>query len=141
MASIRVINEEGELEIRETISREATVSPKDRDDFEPAVVQRIEYDHSGQSSSITTTCRETENRRESDEKPAIVIEGILTASQIEKAKGLKQGEEIILSSDVHQGSVFVKRLTIEQSSDLIHYVENGEEELAFNFHLQLKQPT
>jgi hypothetical protein len=140
MASIRVINEAGELEVQETVSREATVSPSDRDDFSPAVTQRVEYDHSGQSSSITTVCGETENRRESDEKPDLTVEGILTENQLEQAKSLREGEEITFVSDVHSGNVFVKRLTISQEADLVHYIENGDEQLAFTFQLQLKQP-
>lgn len=140
MASIRVINEAGELEVQEVVSREATVSPSDRPDFTPAVVQRVEYDHTGQQSSITTTCGETENRRESDEKPDMTIEGVIVEDQLEPIKQLKEGEEITLVSDVHQGQVFVKRVTIEQTPDLIHYIENGEEQLAFGFQLQLKQP-
>lgn len=140
MSSIRVINEDGELVEREVVSRNATVSPTDREDFTPAVTQRVEYDHTGQSSSISSTCGETENRRETDDKPDMTIEGILIEEQLEKAKNLKEGEEITLVSDVHQGSVFVKRLTIEQSQDLIHYIEGGEEHLAFGFQLQLKQP-
>jgi len=140
MANIRVINEAGELEVQEVVSREATVSPSDRPDFTPAVTQRVEYDHSGQQSSITTTCGETENRRESDEKPDMTIDGILTEDQLEPIKQLKEGEEITLVSDIHQGTVFVKRVTIEQTPDLIHYIENGEEQLAFGFQLQLKQP-
>lgn len=140
MASIRVINEAGELEVQDVVSREATVSPSDRPDFTPAVTQRVEYDHSGQSSAITTTCGETENRRESDKKPDMTIEGILTEDQLEPAKQLKEGEEITLVSDIHQGQVFVKRLTIEQTPDLIHYIQDGQEQLAFGFQLQLKQP-
>lgn len=140
MASIRVINEAGELEVQEVVSRNATVSPSDRADFDPAVVQRVEYDHTGQSSSITSVCGETENRRESDEKPDMTIEGVLTEDQLETAKSLQEGEEITLVSDIHQGNVFVKRLTIEQTPDLIHYIENGTEQLAFHFQLQLKQP-
>lgn len=140
MSSIRIINEEGELVEKEVVSRSATVSPDDREDFEPAVVQRVEYDHTGQSSSISSTCGETENRRETDDKPDMTIEGILVEEQLEQAKNLKEGEEITLVSDVHQGQVFVKRLTIEQNQDLIHYIEDGVESLAFGFQLQLKQP-
>lgn len=145
MASIRVINEAGELELRETVSREASVYRYDesdelQDQFEPAVVQRVEYDHTGEMSQIRSVCGETENRRESDDKPDMTIEGVLTSSQLETAKGLREGEKIRLVSDIHQGDVFVKRLTITQESNLVHYVEDGEEELAFSFQLQLKQP-
>ena len=70
----------------------------------------------------------------------MTIEGILVEDQLEPAKQLKEGEEITLVSDVHQGQVFVKRLTIEQTPDLIHYIQDGQEQLAFGFQLQLKQP-
>jgi YD repeat-containing protein len=145
MASIRVVNEDGEIEVREVISREATVYKYNSEgdlqtEFEPAVTQRVEYDHSGQSSSITSVCGETENRRESDKKPDMTVEGVLVSDQLEEAKTLKQGDEITLVSDVYDGSVFVKRLTIEQTADLVHYIDNGEEKLAFGFQLQLKQP-
>lgn len=140
MSSIRIINEEGDLVEKEVVSRTASITPDNRESFEPAVVQRVEYDHTGQSSSISTTCGETENRRETDDKPDMTIEGILIEDQLEQAKSLKEGEEITLVSDVHQGQVFVKRLTIEQNQDLIHYIENGVEYLAFGFSLQLKQP-
>ena len=140
MASIRIINEEGDLQVQEVVSRDASVIPEDREEFTPAVTQRVEYDHTGQTSSISTACGETENRRESDDKPDMTIEGILVEDQLNAAKSLKEGEKITLVSDVHQGEVFIKRLTIEQRQDLIHYIENGNEQLAFGFQLQLKQP-
>lgn len=145
MTSIRIINEAGQLELRETVSRNAVVYRYDsqdqkQDQLEPAVVQTVEYDHTGQTSQITTVCGETENRRENDDKPDMTISGILTSSQLETAKALRDGEKVRLVSDVHQGDVFVKRLTITQDSDLVHYIEDGEEELAFSFQLQLKQP-
>jgi len=141
MPSIRIIDEDGGgLVERQVVSRSAVVSPNDQPDFEPAVVQRVEYDHTGQSSSISSVCGETENRRETDEKPDISVEGIITEPQLEPAKALKEGQKITLISDVHQGEVFVKRLTIEQTADLTHYIEGGNEQLAFTFQLQLKQP-
>lgn len=140
MPSIRVINDQGDLQVREVVSRNATVSPQQGDNFSPAVVQRVEYDHKGGSASVTTVCGETENRRSSDKKPDITIEGIITEPQLDTAKQLREGDEITLVSDVHQGRVFVKRLTIEQNSDIVEYIENGESELAFAFQLQLKQP-
>jgi ABC-type lipoprotein release transport system permease subunit len=140
MPSVRVINEQGEEVEQQVVSRSASVVPNEGETFSPAVVERVEYDHSGQSSSITTVCGETENRRESDKKPDMTIEGVLTEPQLAEAKELKEGQQITLISDVHQGQVFVKRLTITQEPDLLYYVENGEEELAFSFQLQLKQP-
>lgn len=145
MPSIRYINERGEVDERSVLSRNAAIIPADDegiDEFVPEVVQRVEYDHSGQTSSITTVCGETENRRESDEQPDVTIEGIITSGNIPAIKSLKKGEEITLVSDIHQGSVLVKRVTIEQNADVTHYIpeEGGDEELAFKFQLQLGQP-
>jgi len=142
MASIRVVNDAGEIVKREVLSREASVIPADREEFNPAVVQSVEYDHRGGSTSITSVCGETENRRTSDQQPDITIEGIITNDQIPTIKGLKKGEEVTLVSDIHQGEVYVKRVTINQSTDIIHYIPKGEQEekLAFSFQLQLGQP-
>lgn len=150
MTRVQVINEDGEVVTRDVLSRDATiisyiVGVNDTEiyetEFSPAVVQSVEYDHRGQSSSITSVCGETENRRESDEKPDLTVEGIITEDQISDAKSLKRGEEITLISDVHEGTVFVKRLTIEQSNDIVRIIpEDGEEQLAFSFQLQLGEP-
>lgn len=142
MASIRVINDNGEVETQKVLSRGASVIPADREVFDPAVVQSVEYDHRGGSTSVTSVCGETENRRTSDKEPDITIEGVITDDQIPAAKGLKKGEEVTLVSDIHQGEVYVKRLTISQSTDIIHYIPDGEknEQLAFTFQLQLGQP-
>lgn len=140
MPSIRVINDQGATVEQDVVSRDASVVPNEGDPFRPAVTQRVEYDHSGQTSTNTTVCGETENRRESDRKPDMTIEGIITEPQLETAKQLEEGDQITLVSDVHQGQVFVKRLTITQEADLLYYIENGQEELAFSFQLQLKQP-
>jgi hypothetical protein len=142
MPTVQVRGENGDIVTQEILSREASVVTAEQEDFEPAVVQRLEYDHRGQSSSITSVCGETENRRESDQQPDITMEGIITEGQIPTAKNLKRGDEITLVSDIHQGTVFVKRLTIEQSTDIIRYVDTqtGEESLAFSFQLQLGQP-
>lgn len=139
MATLQVIGEDGTIQEREVISRNALVDTE-QEQFRPEVVQRVEYDHSGQSSSVTTVCGETENRRESDEKPAIAVEGVITEDQIEDAKALKNRDEATLVSDVHQGPVFVKRLTIEQNADVVSYRDESGEQLAFAFQLQLKQP-
>lgn len=142
MASVTVRNESGEIVERRTVSREAFVVPDNQEPFDPAVVQRVEYDHTGQTSSITSVCGETENRRESDEQPDLTVEGIITKDQIPTAKNLKEGDEVTLISDVHQGQVYIKRLTVEQNTDVIHYIPEGseEEQLAFTFSLQLGQP-
>lgn len=144
MTSIRIVDEVGEVVEREVLSRDAAVIPEDDnlERFVPSVVQRVEYDHKGQTSSLTSVCGETENRREGDNNPDITIEGIVTTDEIPQAKQLKEGQEITLVSDVHQGQVFVKSLTIEQTQDLIHYIpdESDEEQLAFTFQLQLGQP-
>jgi hypothetical protein len=140
MATITVRREDEGIVEEKVISRSATLIPSNQDPFEPAVVQRIEYDHEGQMSQITTECGETENRREADNKPNMTVEGIITESQLGAIKSLKRGDEITLISDLHQGEVIVRRTTIEQNTDIIEYTEGGETELAFGFQLQLKQP-
>lgn len=139
MPQIRILSDDrpGAIETTEVLSRNARII-RDDNAFAPAVVQRVEYDHSGQTSSITSVCGETENRRESDEKPELSVEGIITEDQLAEAKALKEGDEITFVSDVHRGQVYIKRLTIEQSTDIVSYIdENGEEHLAFTFQLQL----
>jgi hypothetical protein len=142
MASLVIVNELGEQTQQEVISREFLVEVEDGANFDPAVTQRVEYDHRGQTSSITTVCGETENRRESDEQPDITAEGVVTQSQLQDLKDLKRGQQITVISDIHSGQVLVKRVTIEQSSDIVSYIPDGsdEEELAFSFQLQLGQP-
>jgi hypothetical protein len=151
MPTVRVVNDDGQIVTQEVLSRNCSVLKYLREDdgervfedeFSPSIVQRVEYDHRGQSSSVTSVCGETENRRESDQQPDITVEGIIKESEIPSLKDLKRGDEITLVSDVHQGQVYVKRVTIEQSTDIIKYVPEGgdEEELAFSFQLQLGQP-
>jgi hypothetical protein len=142
MASVIIVDELGEPTRRDIISREFRVVAEDGEDFDPAVTERVEYDHRGQTSSVTTVCGETENRRESDQQPDITAEGVVTQDQLQPLKDLKRGEQITVISDIHSGQVLVKRVTIEQSSDIVSYIPDGsdEEELAFSFQLQLGQP-
>lgn len=141
MPTIRVLAETGEITTTEILSRSASIIPDNQDEFEPSIVERVEYDHKGQTSSVTTVCGETENRRTSDEQPDITIEGIITEDQLADAKSLKEGDQITLISDVHRGDVFIRRVTIEQTTDLVSIVmDDGQEKLAFSFQLQLGQP-
>lgn len=142
MASLIIVDELGEPTRRDIISREFRVVVEDGEDFDPAVTERVEYDHRGQTSSVTTVCGETENRRESDQQPDITAEGVVTQDQLQELKDLKRGQTITVISDIHSGQVLVKRVTIEQSSDVVSYIPDGsdEEELAFSFQLQLGQP-
>jgi hypothetical protein len=141
MASVIIVNELGEQTQQEVISREFLVEVEDGTNFEPAVTERVEYDHRGQTSSVTTVCGETENRRESDEQPDITAEGVVTQDQLQPLKDLKRGQRITVISDIHSGQVLVKRVTIEQSGDIVSYIpDSGEEKLAFSFQLQLGQP-
>lgn len=141
MANITIINDDGQQVEREVVSREVTVIPEDGPTFDPAVAQNIEFDHRGIMSSITSVCGETENRRMGNNLPQVTIEGVLTESQLPEAKNLRRGENITLVSDVYQGEVIVNRMMIEQTTDLLTYQsQGGEEELAFSFQLQLKEP-
>lgn len=162
MPTVKIRNENGTVVTQELLSRRVAVftdefefsgveEDNSTDDFDidfdeqegifyPAVAEEVEYDHEGAVSSITSTCGETENRRESDEQPDITIQGVLTESQLPEIKALKEGEQTTVISDVHSGRVLVKRVTITQSTDVIDIRMNGETELAFTFQLQLGQP-
>lgn len=138
MATITILAG-GDVVEERLLSNDVVIDPEDADQFTPAVVETIEYDHTGQQSQITSECGETENRRESDDKPDITIDGILTKEQLEDIKALKEDQQLTLSSDIHSGEVFVKRTTISQESELVSITINGDESLAFRFQLQLKQ--
>lgn len=143
MAQITVINENGEQETREFQPQDqvAIQHVYDDVDFRPAIVERLEFDHQGGMSRITTVCGETENRRESNDGPEIVVEGIVTEDQLETLKSIHDGEEIILVSTIESGEVIVERVTIEQNNDIVEYIpDGGEAQLAFPFQLQLEEP-
>lgn len=109
--------------------------------IEPAVTQRIEYDHEGKMSQITTVCGESENRREGDNKADITVEGVCTTEHLDDLKTLEEGQHLTLVSDLEQGEVIVRRITLEQNTDIIHFTpDGGEPKLAFGFQLQLKKP-
>ena len=143
MPFINVIPEGAtEAEERRIISRKASFDPQDAQEFEPAVVQRIEYDNEGQMSQVTTLCGESENRRSGENLPKMTVEGIITEDQLGNAKALQAGDEITMVSDIYSGPVTVRRLTIEQSDDLLTLRTQGNntEKTAFRFQLQVKQP-
>lgn len=143
MPSIRVVNENGEVEEREFQAQDSVVvKHEDRDtDFRPAIVDRVEFDHQGGMSRIKTVCGETENRRESDDGPEIVVEGIVTEDQLSTLKGIHNGQNIVLVSEIDAGEVVVERVTIEQNSDVVEFIpDGGEPKLAFPFQLQLQHP-
>lgn len=141
---IRYINDNGEEVSEELVSRTVKfVEGEGENGFEfvPAAVERVEYDHEGQMSSITNVCGETENRRETDDKPKIVVEGIIIEPQIERIQRLKNLDTVTLISDVFQGRVEIRRVTVEQNTDLIEVeFDNQETELAFAFQIQLREP-
>jgi hypothetical protein len=140
MPRITIIGEGGK-ETASILSKSFSVIVDDGEDFDPHVTQTVEYDHTSKESQITTDCGETENRRESDDKPDITASGILGKSQLESIKQLRKGDEVTVVSDIHNGPVYVRRTTITQESDLVSILtDSGEEELAFKFQLQLKQP-
>lgn len=123
------------------VFNEATISEESQGEFKPALVERLEFDHEGQMSSITTLCGETENRRESDEKPKIIVEGILVEGQVKQLREIQNVDELTLISDLFQGQVQVKRVTIEQNTDVIEFIPDGDTaKLAFPFQIQLRQP-
>ena len=155
MATISVINENGEVVDRKITSRNIAIvkdtdintlngvaySIDSVDSIEPAVVQRLKYDDEGKQSQTTTVCGETENRREADRGVDLTVEGILVKDQLEDIKNLKQFGEFTLVSDIETNTFIVKRTTIEQNTEIIHFTPNGgTQQLAFPFQLQLKYP-
>jgi len=139
--NVRVIDDEGGRITREIISRDAALQGDSIGQITPSVVQNIKFDNKGQMSSLTSNCGETENRREGDNKPTLTVEGIIGESEIDQMRALKFQDNISFVSDVYRGDVIVKRLSIEQSADLLSIKpNNSEEELAFTFQLQLEEP-
>lgn len=156
MGTVTVINENGEMVEQEVVNRGVALiqdaqlvgdgeyqdlNGDDQNIIEPAVAQRVEFDHKGAMSQIMTVCGETENRREGDNKPSITVEGVITNENLEAMKSLHKGQKITFVSDVDQGRVIIERVSIEQNTDVIHYTpDGGERQLAFVFQLQLKYP-
>lgn len=132
-----------ESEIRLSNVQDVGVSDSvtaEQDIFRPTLTQRVEWDEKGKQSQTTTVCGETVNRREGSNLPEMTIEGIVTEDKIAQMKALKRRSNVTLISDLHKGQVFVKRVTIEQNTDLLYWIENGEKRLAFNFQIQLGEP-
>jgi hypothetical protein len=162
MPEIRYVNDDGETVQEEVLSRRvtffegslnddditvdngvfdtATVSD-DVGQFRPAVVERSEFDHEGKMSSLTSVCGETENRRETDEKPRLIVEGILVEDQLPQFREIQRANELTMVADIYQGQVEVKRVTLEQTTDIIEFIpDGGDPQLAFPFQLQLRKP-
>lgn len=108
--------------------------------FRPTLTQRIELDEKGKESQTTTVCGETENRREGSNLPEMTVEGIIIQEQISEIRSLQARDDVTLVSDIYKGPIYVKRVTIEQNSNLLYWIENGEKSLAFNFQIQLGKP-
>lgn len=141
MATIGIINENGEQIERRVVSKNANLRSEAIGSFSPTLVQRIKFDNKGQMSSITTECGETENRREGNNKVNLTVEGIIVQDEIQQLRALEAREQITFVSDMYDGPVIIERLSITQDPSLIYYKENNaEEQLAFNFQLQLKEP-
>lgn len=142
MASIGIINEQGQEVERRVTSREGSFDTTATGEISPTIVQRIKFDNKGIMSSITTECGETENRRQSDQKPTITVEGIILEDEIDGLRAIQNDEEITFISDIYRGEVNVQRLSIVQKEDLLYFKPDGsnEKHLAFNFQIQLKKP-
>lgn len=140
MPSLRVINERGEVETVDVTTGGVTIETDDGELFRPAVVERIEFDHEGVISHIShANCNRYENRRESDEKPDIVIEGVVTEEQLEQLKELDQDSDLRLVSDIHDGPIAVRRTTVEQTADLVEFIpDGGEPSLSFGFQITVR---
>lgn len=141
MASIGIINDQGEQIERDVFSRDATIQADEVGEISPSVTRRVKFDNKGQMSSITSECGETENRREADKRPKLTVEGVIIEDEIDDMKALKNLDQITFVSDIHKGDVIIERLSIIQSENLIYYQPTGgDKELAFEFQMQLKVP-
>lgn len=139
--NVEIIDSDGVRREANIQSRGGTVNASNVGTFEPSIIQQIKYDNKGQMSSLTTVCGETENRREGDNKATLTVEGIIRESEIDDMRALKYEEEITFISDIYRGNVTVQRLSITQSTDVLRVAPNSDdEELAFSFQLQLKEP-
>jgi hypothetical protein len=142
MAIITVSGGGDGTEERRIISKDVEFVPDEQPDFEPAVVQRVEYDNEGQMSQVTTVCGESENRRTGENLPKLTVEGIITEQQLKRARGLRAASRVVMVSDLYTGEVTIRRLTIEQTADLvsIKLEDDDVERQAFSFQIQVKQP-
>lgn len=141
MATVTIINENGGMVEKEVSSERGELHLENGDIFKPAVVERVEYDHKGAMSQIHhQNCHKTENRREGNLRPNITMEGIVIVEQLETLKDLHEQDELTLISDLYRGEVTIRRVSVEQNTDIIHFTPNGDEtQLAFTFQLQLKE--
>lgn len=143
MSEIAMKGENGEIVEWRQFNREVAFVT-DSKVLQPAVVERLEWDHEGGMSQISfEACRKVENRRESDKHPDLTVEGIVSEDQARLLKSLPEQNRLILASELHKGDVIVKRTIIEQNTDVIHISIDGQSEsqLAFPFQLQLKVPS
>lgn len=139
--NVEIIDSDGVRREAEITSRGGTVRATNVGTFSPSIIQQIKYDNKGQMSSLTTVCGETENRREGDNKATLTVEGIIRESEIDDMRALKYEDEITFISDIYRGNVTVQRLSITQGTDVLRVAPNSDdEELAFSFQLQLKEP-
>ena len=136
---IGIIGETGEEQRREVSDSGLTFRRDDGTTVEPTITQRVEYDASGEDSTTTTVCGETEQRKESESKPDLVVEGILSFPDMNAMKSI-QNQNVDVTCPIHTGEVYVKRLTIEDNAKLHKIYIDGEDYDAYKFQTQLRQP-
>lgn len=147
MPTITFVNADG-IEVTREVQRNVTFYDgvgEDRDVFvQPAAVTRVEWDHEGGMSSTTTVCGETESRRDSDEGPKLVIEGVvgtdLDDDQVDLLKRLNEPDPLFVVTDIERGVYEVKRVTIEQNNEIKRISLRGQDSLAAEFQVQLRYP-
>jgi hypothetical protein len=105
----------------------------------PAIVDEVDYEHEGEISSITTTCGETENRREADRNPTLTITGWVSELEMESIKSLDKGEEVRVVTDVHTKDMVVKKVNITQKSGDVGIHIGNVAYLIFKFQVILRQ--
>jgi len=141
MPRVEFLSQNGFEVTEEILSRNPFFTDETDDElFTPSLTQRLEFDEKGKQSQTTTVCGDTVNRREGSNLPELTLEGIITEDKIAQLKALKRRANPVFISDLYKGEVYIKRVTIEQTSDLLYWVEDGEKQLAFNFQLQTGKP-
>lgn len=140
MPSLRIIGGRGGVETVETQGKRVTLVLDGDEQFQPALVNRVEFDNEGEISTLSyDTCKKTEHRRETNPKADVVIEGVVGESQLPTMKSLHDHTDITLVSDLFTGPTTVRRVIIEQTTDLVEIIPEGSgAELAFSFQLTVR---
>jgi len=132
-------NESGDVITVDVLSRNVQFVYGDNEIYTPTLVNDVQYDNKSKSSQTTTVCGETENNYEGENKPTITVEGIVPSDESNTLRNLRNADDLTVSTEVEQGSYYVKRLSMGQSSDTPYIIMDGERSIAISYQLQLEK--